>query len=180
VSSVVRCLAGCRLLAARRARRRPGSPAELAKRFDPKFVITPAIALLSDLAVAAVEGEGRDIVTCPPRTGKSRLLAVATPVWALMRDPDATVMLISYSDELAQEHSREARRLIAEHAEFLGFSIAADKSSVGRWAVAWRAAGRWNPKRGHGFRCVGAADHRRSGEGRAGGRLGGAPPPGGQ
>ena len=119
-----RLLIAARLLASRRDRRRPASPAALAKRLaahgDPAFVITPTIALLSDLAVRSVtDPDQRDIVTTPPRTGKSRLLAVITPVWALMRDPDATVMLISYSDELAQEHSREARRLIAEHADYL-------------------------------------------------------------
>ncbi len=141
-SATVRLLVAARLLMLRRDRVRPASPAALAKRFDPSFVITPTIALLSDLAVRAVtQPDQRDIVTTPPRTGKSRLLAVTTPVWALARDPDAEVVLVSYSDELAQEHSRDARRLITEHSAYLGITLAADKTAVGRWRVEGRAGG---------------------------------------
>ena len=69
------------------------------------------------------------------------LLSIWTPVWALMRDPDMSIMVISYSDELAQAHSREIRRIVNEHCDYLGYSIAADKSSVGRWAVEGRRGG---------------------------------------
>ncbi|MCH9730837.1 MAG: terminase family protein [Actinomycetia bacterium] len=109
---------------------------------DPKFRIVPVTRLLSDIAVKAVEQpDQRDIVTCPPRSGKSRLLSIWTPVWALMRHPDTSIMVVSYSDELAQAHSREIRRVVNEHSEFLGYSIAADKSSVGRWVVEGRRGG---------------------------------------
>jgi hypothetical protein len=61
-ADLVRVLVAARLLAARRDRRRPASPAALAKRLDPKYVITPSIALLSDIAVRAVEQpDHRDI-----------------------------------------------------------------------------------------------------------------------
>ena len=81
------------------------------------------------------------MVTTPPRTGKSRLLAVWTVVWALMRDPDLQIMLVSYCDELAQAHSREARQLINEHADYLGFRLSPDKTAVGRWRVDGHAGG---------------------------------------
>lgn len=123
-------------LAARDARSRAASPADLARRLDPRFVVTPTIRLLSDIAVRSVDQpDERDIVTTPPRTGKSRLLAVWTVVWALARNPDLQVVLVSYSDELAQAHSREARRLINEHSEYLGIRLSADKTAVGRWRV---------------------------------------------
>lgn len=135
----LRTLVAVRALSAATQRRRPTSPAELARRLDPTFVVTPTIRLLSDIAVRSVTApDQRDIVSTPPRTGKSRLLAVWTVVWALMRDPDMQVMLVSYSDELSQAHSREIRRIVNEHSAFLGFTIAADKSSVGRWAVDGR------------------------------------------
>ncbi|WP_083154215.1 terminase large subunit domain-containing protein [Mycobacterium persicum] len=119
-----------------RDRVRPASPADLARRLDPRFVVTPTIRLLSDIAVRSVDQpDERDIVTTPPRTGKSRLLAVWTVVWALARDPDLQVVLVSYSDELAQAHSREARRLINEHSDYLGIRLSADKTAVGRWRV---------------------------------------------
>lgn len=87
---------------AARDRVRPASPADLARRLDPRFIVTPTIRLLSDIAVRSVDQpDQRDIVTTPPRTGKSRLLAVWTVVWALARDPDLQIVLVSYSDELA-------------------------------------------------------------------------------
>lgn len=135
-------LSAARALRSARRRQVPSSPAELARLLDPKFRIVPVTRLLSDIAVRAVEQpDQRDIVTCPPRSGKSRLLSIWTPVWALMRDPDMSIMVISYSDELAQAHSREIRRIVNEHADYLGYSIAADKSSVGRWAVEGRRGG---------------------------------------
>lgn len=129
-------LTAARAMAAARSRRRPDSPAELATLLDPRFVVTPTIRLLSDIAVRAVEQpDQRDIVTTPPRTGKSRLLAVWEVVWALMRNPDLQIVLVSYSDELAQAHSREARQLINEHTDYLGFRLSTDKTAVGRWRV---------------------------------------------
>lgn len=142
VTGPVRTLTAVRSMRAVCPRRRPDSPAVLAARLDPKFRITPAIAVLDQIAVQSVTGaDRRDIVTTPPRTGKSRLLAVWTPVWALMRNPDTQIVLVSYSDELAQAHSREARQLIAEHADYLGYRLSADKTAVGRWRVDGHAGG---------------------------------------
>lgn len=135
-------LTAARVLRAGRGSQRPSNPADLARRLDPKFVVTPTIRLLSDIAVRAVEEpDCRDIVTTPPRTGKSRLLAVWEVVWALMRNPDLQIVLVSYSDELAQAHSREARQLINEHADYLGFRLSTDKTAVGRWRVEGHAGG---------------------------------------
>lgn len=135
-------LTAARVLRAGRGKQKPTSPADLAHRLDPKFVVTPTIRLLSDLAVRAVEEpDCRDIVTTPPRTGKSRLLAVWEVVWALMRNPDLQIVLVSYSDELAHAHSREARQLINEHADYLGFRLSTDKTAVGRWRVEGHAGG---------------------------------------
>ncbi|KZS74742.1 hypothetical protein A4G26_22935 [Mycobacterium kansasii] len=135
-------LTAARVLQAGRGRQKPTSPADLAKMLDPKFVITPAIRLLSDIAVQAVDQpDQRDVVTTSPRTGKSRLLAIWTSVWALSRDPDIEVVIVSYSDELAQAHSREARRIIAEHSHVLGFRLSQDARAVGRWRVEGHAGG---------------------------------------
>jgi hypothetical protein len=106
---------------------------------DPKFNITPTIKLLSDLAVRSViEPNQRDVVSAPPRTGKSEKLAVWLPVWALMVNPDMQIMIISNGDELAKTHSRKVREIIREHADFLGYRIAMDKTAVGRWQVEGR------------------------------------------
>jgi len=123
-------------VAAVRARRRPASPAELAARLIPGYVVTPTIKLISDaLADAIAHPDRRYIISCPPRTGKSVLVSQVGVVLALMTDPDATVILASYSDELAQEHSREARRLVAANSALLGYQLSQDARAVGRWQV---------------------------------------------
>ena len=142
MSGAVVSLAAVRYAQAARARRRPGSPAELARRLDSKFNVTPTIRLLSDVAVRAVrEPDQRDAVSTPPRTGKSQLLAIWTSAWALMEDPDLKIVIVSYSDELAQTHSREVRKIINEHSEFLGYRLARDKTSVGQWRVEGHTGG---------------------------------------
>lgn len=135
-------LAAIRQVRAQRCARRPESPAALAAFLDPKFNVTPTIRLLSDLAVrSVVEPNRRDIVTCPPRTGKSDMLSVWTPVWALMMNPDLEVMVISHGDDLAEELSGKARAIIREHAEFLGFRLSTDKTALKRWRVEGRKGG---------------------------------------
>lgn len=103
---------------------------------DSKFNVTPTIRLLSDAAVRSVrDPDQRDVVSCPPRTGKSRLLAIWTAAWALMENPDLEIVIVSYADDLAQAHSREIRKIINEHHEFLGYRLAQDKTAVGQWRV---------------------------------------------
>jgi hypothetical protein len=135
-------LVGVRSVGLRRALVRPGSPAELARRLDPSFRVTPTIRLLSDAAVRSItRPDQRDVITTPPRTGKSQLRVIWTAVWALMRDPDMLIVVAAYADDLAQEHSRKARRIIQEHGGFLGLRVASDKSAVGRWTVEGRRGG---------------------------------------
>jgi len=55
VADRVPTLVAARILAACRARRRAASPADLAARLDRRFVVTPTIRLLSDIAVRAVK-----------------------------------------------------------------------------------------------------------------------------
>ncbi|WP_020109602.1 terminase large subunit domain-containing protein [Nocardia sp. 348MFTsu5.1] len=135
-------LVAARALAVARQRRRPATPAELAARLVPEYRITPAIALIGDaLADAIRHPDRRLIITTPPRTGKSVLVSQVGTTFALARNPDARVILASYADSLAQEHSHAARALIAENAAALGFGISADKTAVGRWRVDGRGGG---------------------------------------
>lgn len=140
--NTVPALTAARSIAAVRGRRRPETPAELATALIPGYRITPAIRLISDELVAAVtEPDARVILTTPPRTGKSVLTSQVLPVWALMRDPDTEVVVKSYGDDLAEEHSAAARRMISENPEVVGISLAADKRSVGRWRVEGHRGG---------------------------------------
>ncbi|MFV8050374.1 terminase large subunit domain-containing protein [Mycobacterium sp. 48b] len=130
------------VLATRRARRRPTSPAELATMLIPGYHVTPTIQLISDeLARAVEEPNARVVLTTPPRTGKSVLVSQVLPVWALMRNPDTEVIVKSYGDDLAEEHSAAARRLVADNPELVGIALAADKKAVGRWRVEGHRGG---------------------------------------
>ena len=133
---------GAGAILAGRKRKRAGSPAVLAKWLEPRFVITPTVALIDDVCVRAVrEPNAREMLNAPPRTGKSELSAVWLPVWALGEDPDMQIMIVCNGDELAKEHSGKVRRIIVEHSARLGFSIAPDKAAVGRWLVEGRKGG---------------------------------------
>lgn len=140
--TAVTTLSAARALGVARGGRRPESPAEMARRLIPGYVITPAIQMLSDELARAVETpDSRLIVTMPPRTGKSVLTSQVFPVWQLSRDPDAEIIVKSYGDQLAEEHSASARRLIAENLEAVGIELAQDKQAVGRWRVAGHRGG---------------------------------------
>lgn len=144
MSTAMRTLIAARALHAHRARRRPASPLELARRCFPNYQITPTLTLISDALVDAVARPARLIISTPPRSGKSVLVSQVLPVWALSRNPDAEIILKSYADDLAEEHSREARRLISEHGDSLGIALstgAAGKASVGRWRLEGRKGG---------------------------------------
>ncbi len=81
----IRTLAAVRAVAARRAETRPASPAELAARLIPGYVVTPTLKLISDVLADAITGpERRVIISTPPRTGKSVLVSQVGPVFALM------------------------------------------------------------------------------------------------
>lgn len=138
----ITALAAARAIRLGRERRQPETPAELASRLIPGYVVTPTIKLLSDELVRAVEEpDSRLILTTAPRTGKSVLVSQVFPVWLLSRDPDAEVIVKSYGDALAEEHSAAARRLIAENPGVVGIELAADKQAVGRWRVAGHRGG---------------------------------------
>ncbi len=139
--SRIEALAKIRAARAARMLRRPKNPADLARRLDPKFRVTPAIRLLSNEFRRWIkEPDQRDVLSTPPRTGKSQL-AVWAVVWALGEDPDLEIVIISNGDDLAKEHSSKVRDIINEHHEFLGYRIAPDKTAVGRWRVDGRKGG---------------------------------------
>ena len=84
-------------------------------------------------------GIGRLIVEMPPRHGKTVTTSRLFPAWALGRNPDMRVMLVSYAATLAEKNSRAARNLIASpyyQAIFPGVALAADSASVDHWNLA--------------------------------------------
>ena len=74
------------------------------------------------------------IITVPPRESKSTTVAVGGTLWALSRNPDSKIILASYGDDLAREHSRRPRpgRRARRRARV---RLSPDKTATGRWLV---------------------------------------------
>lgn len=140
--TAARALVEAEHLAQLRARRVPDTPHDLGRRLLPTYRVTPAVALIGQEIDRAIrERDDRLIITMPPRESKSTTAAVLGTLLALVRNPDTRIIMASYADELAEKHSREARRLIADHGELLGLALAADKSSAGQWTIDGRRGG---------------------------------------
>lgn len=120
-----------------RERVRPSTPVALAKRIIAGFEVVPVTALISDVLDDAIcRPDRRYVLSTPPRVGKSQLASVVAPLFALMRDADGSVLVKGYGDQLAEEHSGQARRLVADNKRLLGFEVDQSKSAVDRWLVA--------------------------------------------
>ena len=91
----------------------------------PGFTIVPTTALISDVLLDAIRNpDRRYVLSTPPSSGKSLLASVIAPVFALMLDNDARVIVKSYGDTVGVgAFSGQARRLVAEHAGLLGFEV---------------------------------------------------------
>jgi hypothetical protein len=124
-------------------------PAALAASCDPEYRITPAIEIVSRSIERVLREKARNLlVTAPPQELKSTLCAIWTPLRALQLHPDWAVMLVTYADGLAEEHSFTARRLVENYGtgaldsftgsalpDKLGLSLMKERNSVGRWRI---------------------------------------------
>lgn len=124
-------------------------PAALAATCDPDYIVTPAIELVSRKIEQLLRSRRRRLmITAPPQEFKSRLCAVWTPLRALQLHPDWRVMLLTYADGLAEEHSRAARGIVQEFGtgvrdsltggllpDKLGLSLRNDRATAGNWLI---------------------------------------------
>lgn len=131
------------------ARRRYDHPAQLAAALDPAYVVTPAIDYISRSIERVIREPRRNLlVTMPPQEGKSSLCAVWAPIRALQLNPDTRIIIATYGDSLAEEHSAAARDVIQSHGtgatdsitgkaveDRLGLRLRADSTKVSRWRV---------------------------------------------
>ena len=129
---------------------RYSSPADLLGACVPGYVVTPAISLMADAIETVLRGRRlRLMITAPPQEGKSALCSVGTPLRALQLHPDWRVMLLTYADGLAEEHSRRAREMIVEHGtgvvdtltgaslpDRLGLSLRPGAATSSNWLIA--------------------------------------------
>jgi len=72
----------------------------------------------------------------PPGSAKSTYASALFPPWYLAQNPAKSVIAASHTAELAERWGRRVRNLVSEHAPRLGYAIAADNQSAGRWATS--------------------------------------------
>lgn len=125
-------------------------PAQVMAACNPDYVITPAVELVSRKIEQVLRSRRRRLmISAPPQEFKSMLCAVTTPIRALQLHPNWRVMLLTYADGLAEEHSRTARELILQHGggvvdsltgqplpDRLGISLHPSVATASNWRIA--------------------------------------------
>lgn len=123
------------------------SPGELARAVDPNTVQTPALDLIDDALVDVEAGRcDRLVISMPPQEGKSTRVTKIGPLWALTRNPNRRIVVVSYSADLANEFGRDIRGFITSNQGDddtldLGLRIAPDNGSVSSWKIAGHRGG---------------------------------------
>jgi len=78
----------------------------------------------------------RLIINIPPGYAKSYLCSRVFPAWCLLRHCDWEILLNSYGDDLAQEHSAAARQFYTYWApKISGASVSTASKAIDRWLV---------------------------------------------
>jgi len=126
---------------AAKAADRWSTPGELARAIDPSTVQTPALDLIDDALVWAYTTRGaRLIISIAPQEGKTVRCSKVGSLWALTRDPQRRIGIVSYAQSLAESAGRDVRNWISgyqgqEGTLDLKLRIAPDYGSAKRWQL---------------------------------------------
>jgi len=122
-----------------------------------------AKALERGLERAVQNKKTRLILTMPPRHGKSDLASVKFSAFALGKYPDLSIMITSYSTDLATGFGRQTRDLMLSdsYQHIFDTKLAPDQKAKGKWATReggiYRASGVGAGITGGGFK-IGIVD----------------------
>lgn len=123
------------------------TPGALAKALDPTTIQTPALDLIDSALVDVEEGRcDRLILSMPPQEGKSTRVTKIGPLWALIRNPERRIVVVSYGADLANEFGRDIRNYITNNQGEdgtldLGLRISPDNGAVSSWKLAGHRGG---------------------------------------
>lgn len=98
------------------------------------------------LCEALEEIEKRNIrflfIELPPRHSKSVHVSQIFPAWAVGRDKDVSVIVSSYSGDLATDHGRETRNLMSgpKYQNVFQTRLAGDSNAKGKWNTDGKGA----------------------------------------
>lgn len=100
------------------------------------FEVARHIAFIAERVAARVlEGNARVAISCPPRHGKTELLAVWLPLWLWSIRPSARIGLVSYSERLVRQAGRRLRNALKSHGRVFGVELAEDSAAVDQFAT---------------------------------------------
>jgi predicted phage terminase large subunit-like protein len=123
------------------------TPGELAKALDPATRQTAALDLIDAALVDVAEGRcDRLIISLPPQEGKSERCTHYGALFALLRNPDLRIGVVSYDQDTSQRFSYAIRNDILtfdgdEGTIDLGLRLRTDSKAATRWNLAGRKGG---------------------------------------
>lgn len=115
---------------------------------NPDYIASKFHVFLADKLQKVADGKiKRLIVTCPPRHGKTAMIAIEFPTWLLGKRPETKIVLASYGLDLSMTSSKAARARMAseEYQEIFRTRIEEGDGA----AHAWRSTG------GGGYKAAG-------------------------
>ena len=114
------------------------TPATLAQKLDPSWIPADWLMYTSlKVATAIRQGNGRLIISAPPRHGKSRLITIFTSIWIQEIFKTVNIILTSYGGELSVDFGREVRNIIQGNQDLLDVRISQDRSRANAWKNQW-------------------------------------------
>lgn len=122
---------------------------DLAQAVDPNFIITPALRLIgAKTEISLTHRRHNLMINMPPQEGKSTLAAQFLPLRALQLNPNHRIILATYAESLAHDHSRTMREIVTRHGsnvvdamtgveieDKLGFQLSSTTNKVDSWRV---------------------------------------------
>lgn len=110
------------------------TPMTLAMKLNPRLMASPFHSYVSaKVAHTIAKGNGRLVISAPPRHGKSEIITKNTPIWTLENYGMKNVILCTYGGELSTDFGRKIRDLVQENQNFLDMKIRQDAHRVNNW-----------------------------------------------
>ena len=94
------------------------------------------LLLLKELEQLARGEHDRLMILMPPGSAKSTYASIIFPAWWFVQHPASAVIAASHTGDLALHFGRAVRNTIAEHEPRLGYTLARDARSAGRWHIS--------------------------------------------